>query len=81
MPLDPSYFDYPHRDYGMDHDFYDWSMLAKRTPLHWPGNARLALWVNVAVQYFPLNQDGKPFTPTGGMATAYPDLRHYTLRE
>jgi peptidoglycan/xylan/chitin deacetylase (PgdA/CDA1 family) len=81
MPLDPTYFDYPHRSYGMDHDFYDWSMLADRKPVEWPGKARIALWINVALQYFPLNQQGKPFAPVGGMTTAYPDLRHYTLRE
>jgi len=81
MPLDPDYLEYPHRHYGMDHDHYDWSMLAARKPVQWPNGARVALWVNVAVQYFPLNQTGKPFAPTGGMTTAYPDLRHYTLRE
>ena len=81
MPLDPTYFDYPRSSYGMDHDYYDWSMLANRPAVQWPGNARIALWVNVAVQYFPLNQQGKPFAPIGGMTTSYPDLRHYTLRE
>lgn len=81
MPLDPEYFKYPHRSYGMDHDYYDWSMLADRPAITWPNNARVALWINVAVQYFPLNQQGKPFAPIGGMTTSYPDLRHYTLRE
>jgi peptidoglycan/xylan/chitin deacetylase (PgdA/CDA1 family) len=81
MPLDESYYEYPHRSYGMDHDRYDWSMLTERKPVEWPGGKRLALWVNVALQYFPLNQQGKPFPPVGGMTTAYPDLRHYTLRE
>jgi peptidoglycan/xylan/chitin deacetylase (PgdA/CDA1 family) len=81
MPLDPSYLEYPHRSYGMDHDRYDWSMLADRKPVQWPGGKALALWVNVALQYFPLNQQGNPFPPVGGMTTAYPDLRHYTLRE
>ncbi len=81
MPLDKEYFDYPHRSYGMDHDFYDWSMLANRMPVKWPDGNKVALWVNVAMQYFPLNQQGKPFAPVGGMTTAYPDLRHYTLRE
>lgn len=81
MTLDKSYFDYPHRSYGMDHDFYDWSMLTDRKPVEWPGGKRVALWINVALQYFPLNQRGKPFPPPGGMTTAYPDLRHYTLRE
>jgi allantoinase len=81
MTLDPSYFDYPHRSYGMDHDHYDWTMLANRKPVQWPGNAKVALWINVALQYFPLNQEGKPFPPVAGMTTSYPDLRHYTLRE
>ena len=43
MPLDPSYFDYPHRSYGMDHDFYDWSMLTDRKPVEWPGKAELPI--------------------------------------
>ncbi len=81
MPLDDSYLDYPRRGYGMDHDHYDWSMLVDRKPVGWPGGNRLALWVNIALQFFPLNQRGTPFPPPGGMTTAYPDLRHYTLRE
>ena len=81
MALDPSYLEYPRRRYGMDHDRYAWSMLAARKPVQWPGGNRLAVWVNVALQYFPLNQQGKPFPPVGGMTTAYPDLRHYTLRD
>jgi peptidoglycan/xylan/chitin deacetylase (PgdA/CDA1 family) len=81
MPLDPSYLQYANRRYGMDHDRYQWDMLERRPALHWPDGKRLALWVNVAVQFFPLNQKGKPFPPPGGMTTAYPDLRHYTLRD
>lgn len=81
MALDPRYLEYPLRRYGMDHDRYDWSMLARRPAVAWPGGAKVALWVNVAVQFFPLNQSGKPFPPPGGMTTAYPDLRHFTLRD
>ena len=81
MTLDKSYLEYSERHYGMDHDHYDWSMLTDRKPVEWPGGKRVALWVNVALQFFPLNQRGKPFPPPGGMSTAYPDLRHYTLRE
>ena len=81
MTLDPSYLEYPLRRYGMDHDRYAWSMLAQRPAVAWPGGAKVALWVNVAVQFFPLNQSGKPFPPPGGMTTAYPDLRHFTLRD
>ncbi len=81
MSLDSDYLRYPRLGYGMDHDLYDWSMLADRAPVTWPGGKPLALWVNVALQYFPLDQKGTPFPPPGGMVTAYPDLRHYTLRD
>jgi peptidoglycan/xylan/chitin deacetylase (PgdA/CDA1 family) len=81
MSLDREHLEYPLRRYGMDHDRYDWSMLADRKPVSWPGGARLALWVNVSLQFFPLNQEGKPFPPPGGMTMPYPDLRHYTLRD
>ena len=81
MPLPADHLAYPLRRYGMDHERYAWSMLADRQPVTWPGGAKLALWVNVAVQFFPLNQSGKPFAPPGGMSTPYPDLRHFTLRD
>ena len=43
--LPNDYLDYPLRRHGMDHDRYDWSMLPRRTPVRWPGGARIALWV------------------------------------
>jgi peptidoglycan/xylan/chitin deacetylase (PgdA/CDA1 family) len=81
MAMDKAYLDYPQRRYGMDHDRYEWSMLAQRRPVTWPDGKRLALWVNVCLQFFPLNQRGKPFAPPGGMSMPYPDLRHFTLRD
>ncbi|MEM8814594.1 MAG: polysaccharide deacetylase family protein [Pseudomonadota bacterium] len=81
MTLDKEYLEYPQRRYGMDHDRYDWSMLTDRKQVTWPDGKRVALWINVALQTFPLNQKGQPFPPPGGMSTAYPDLRHYTLRD
>lgn len=81
MSLDKTHFEYPNRRYGMDHDLYDWSMLAERPNVRWPDDKPLALWINVSLQYFPLDQRGQPFPPPGGMTTAYPDLRHYTLRD
>jgi peptidoglycan/xylan/chitin deacetylase (PgdA/CDA1 family) len=73
--------DYPFRGYGMDHDRWDWSMLHRRPGVAWPGGARLAVWVTVALEWFPLNMKGQPFKPMGAMQTSYPDLRHYTLRD
>lgn len=81
MTLDNSYLEYPHRSHGMDHDRYDWSMLSDRKPVAWPDGKHLALWVNVPLQFFPLNQQGEPFKVPGGMTMPYPDLRHFSLRE
>ena len=81
MALDPEFLRYPHRRRGMDHDRYEWSQLHEREPVEWPGGARLAFWINVCVQFYPLNQRGKPFPTPGGMTMPYPDLRHFSLRE
>jgi len=81
MSLDKTFLEYPKRRYGMDHELYSWSMLAQRPKITWPNGKRLALWVNVCLQFFPLNQQGQPFKVPGGMTMPYPDLRHYTLRD
>jgi len=81
MGLEESYFTYPHRGYGMDHEWYEWSELHKRPPVTWPNGARVAVWVTVALEFFPLDQPAAPFKAPGGMVTPYPDLRHYTLRD
>jgi allantoinase len=81
MSLPDDYLQYAQRRYGMDHDRYDWSPLPARRPVAWPGAARIALWVVPALEWFPLDMKGQPFKPPGAMQTAYPDLRHYTLRD
>ena len=79
--LPPDYLQYSERKHGMDHDRYDWSMLEDRQPVAWPKQTPIALWVNVPLQFFPLNQQGIPFNVPGGMTMPYPDLRHYSLRD
>ncbi len=81
MGLGASYFDYPHRGYGMDHEWYEWSMVHERPKVIWPSGARVAVWITVALEFFPLDQPATPFKAPGGMVTPYPDLRHYTLRD
>ncbi|MDW8480206.1 MAG: polysaccharide deacetylase family protein [Xanthomonadales bacterium] len=71
----------PKRRYGMDHGLYAWSMLERRPPFAWPGGKRIALWINVAVEHFPLDATGRGFKAQGSMTMPYPDLRHYTLRD
>jgi len=79
--LGPEYLQYDKRRYGYDHDWYDWSMLGERMPITWPEDKALAVWINVSLQHFPLNQQGKPFKTPFGMTMPYPDLRHFTLRD
>ncbi len=69
MGLPESYLNYPHRGYGMDHDWYEWSMLPRRAAVTWPGGARVAFWVTVALEFFPLDQPADPFRAPGGMVT------------
>ncbi len=76
-----SYLQYDQRRYGMDHERYAWSQLHTRPKVAWPNGARIALWVIPALEWFPLDMQGKPFKPPGAMVTSYPDLRHYTLRD
>lgn len=72
---------YPMRRYGMDHERYAWSLLSRRKPVQWPGGRTLALWVNVGMQFFPLNPGTKPVAVPGNMTMPYPDLRHFSLRD
>ncbi|AWB35026.1 polysaccharide deacetylase family protein [Orrella marina] len=79
--LDHTYLQYSKRRYGYDHDWYEWSMLESRAPLVWPDRKPLAVWINVSLQHFPLDQKGKPFKTPFGMTMPYPDLRHFSLRD
>jgi allantoinase len=81
MMLDPAYLDYPKRRHGYDHDIYSWSAIKDRKPVSWPGGAKVAVWVCVSLEYFPMTPSDTPFRAPGHMQTAYPDYRHYTARD
>jgi peptidoglycan/xylan/chitin deacetylase (PgdA/CDA1 family) len=81
MTLDPAYLDYPRRREGYDHDLYAWSALHQRPPVQWPGGKRVAVWICVSLEWFPLTPTDTPFRAPGHMQTAYPDYRHYTARD
>jgi allantoinase len=81
MTLDPSYFEYPQRHRGMDHDLYPWSNLFTRPPIVWPQNKRLAVAVVISCEFFPLTPSDTPFRAPGHMQTAFPDYRHFTARD
>ena len=79
--MNSDYLTYPKRAYGQDHDLYPWRLSRERTPLQWNGGAKVALAFIVPLEFFPLNPSGEPFKHPGAMATPYPDLRHYTVRD
>ena len=54
MALPDEHLSYPHRSYGMDHDHYQWSQLAQRKPIQWPQGKKLALWINIPLQFFSI---------------------------
>jgi hypothetical protein len=81
VTLDPGYLEYAARRRGMDHDLYPWSNLFERPPITWPGDAKVAVWAVVSLEWFPMVPDDQPFRAPGHMQTPYPDYRHYTVRE
>jgi allantoinase len=81
MSLDPAYLVYAKRGRGMDHDLYPWSNLFERPAIAWPGKARVAVWIVISLEWFPITPTDKPFRAPGHMQTPYPDYRHYTARE
>ena len=83
MPLPRSYFEYPHRRLGMDHDRHGFSNLFKRVPVKWPGDARVALVVVPVAEWYPLNMYENPAAVkvAGGMDRPYPDYWNYTMRD
>ncbi|MES2033479.1 MAG: polysaccharide deacetylase family protein [Pseudomonadota bacterium] len=81
MALDPSYLEYPRRREGMDHDLYTPSNIFERPDFFWPGGKRVAVWIVVNLEWFPMEPSDTPFRAPGHMQTPYPDYRHYTARD
>jgi hypothetical protein len=81
MTLDAGYLQYPRRREGMDHELYSWSSLFERPRVVWPGGKRVAVWVVVSLEWFPIVPRDQGFRAPGHMQTPYPDYRHYTSRE
>ena len=81
MSLDAGYLRYDKRREGMDHDLYPWSNLFDRPHVQWPDGKRVAVWVVVSLEWFPIIPKDQGFRAPGHMQTPYPDYRHYTSRE
>ena len=81
-PTGPSYLETPCRRHAaMDHDLYAWRDTWAAPRLSWAGGASLGVWIQMAVEWFPLNISGKPFLPVGAPDRAWPDTETYTQRD
>lgn len=81
MVLPENYFDYPHRRQGMDHARYGYERLWERTHPSWPEGKRVALWIAVHFEFFPMDMSPAPVSAIGSMEGPYPDYRTFTSRD
>ena len=73
------------RQYGLDHDHYDWSPIPVRGTLSWPNQARVALCVMVTLEHLEWEPPPDGFQPrrlSGGLGPLpAPDYTRLTHRE
>jgi allantoinase len=81
MAMGVDYITYPKRGLGMDQDRYPYREFRKAPALKLPNNAKLALFVTVPVEWYPMDASNKPFAPIGGLLRPYPDSQGYTARD
>jgi peptidoglycan/xylan/chitin deacetylase (PgdA/CDA1 family) len=81
-PTGPHYLETPLRRRGkMDHDLYAWRDTWSQPRLDWQDGTRLGVWIQLAVEWFPMNISNKPFLPDGAPYRAWPDSETYTQRD
>jgi allantoinase len=81
MTVPPDHLAYPKRKRGLDHAWFAHRPVRERPKLDWPNGARVALWITVPVEFFPLEAPPQPLRPSGGLDRAYPDYWNYAHRD
>lgn len=81
MSLPPDYLRYDSRRAGLDHDWFGHQSVFTRPPIRWPNGAKIALWIVVPIEFFPLDGAQQPFRPVGGLDRPYPDLWGFSNRD
>ncbi|WP_334192421.1 polysaccharide deacetylase family protein [Pararhodobacter sp.] len=82
MSLIPdSYFDYPLRRKGMDHDRYEARYLRDVPAFRWQSDKTLLVWACVHLEHFPMDMPASPVKPIGGMDRPYPSVWDYSTRD
>lgn len=72
---------YPHRHPGLDHNWFAHEPTIRRTPIHWPERRRIALWITVPIEFFPMDATALPVRPLGTLDRGYPDYWSYSNRD
>jgi len=72
---------YSHRRRGLDHDWFVHEPTLKRKPITWPESYRIALWITVPVEFFPMDVPAPPVRPLGMLDRGYPDYWSYSNRD
>jgi peptidoglycan/xylan/chitin deacetylase (PgdA/CDA1 family) len=67
-------------DTRMDQDLYAFSAFPSRKPLHWPANAKVALWVPAIVEFMELVPPAGAFGPLPSSPEA-PNVRNWSHRD
>jgi peptidoglycan/xylan/chitin deacetylase (PgdA/CDA1 family) len=81
MSVSPVFLSYPLRRRGLDHDWFEHRPVRERPKLCWPAAARVALWITVPIEFFPLDAPAQPLRPVGALDRAYPDYWAYANRD
>jgi allantoinase len=81
MTIPPDHLQYARRRAGLDHDWYEHQTVFARRPIAWPGGAKIALWIVVPIEFFPLDGAQQPFRPIGGLDRPYPDFWGFANRD
>jgi peptidoglycan/xylan/chitin deacetylase (PgdA/CDA1 family) len=72
---------YPHRHRGLDHNWFTYDPTIRRKPIIWPEGQRVALWITVPVEFFPMDATALPVRPLGTLDRGYPDYWSYSNRD
>lgn len=72
---------YPQRQRGLDHGWFEHQPTLKRAAVTWPNAKPVALWITVPVEFFPMDAPAQPFRPLGGLDRGYPDFWSYSNRD
>ena len=72
---------YPNRHRGLDHKWFNHEPTHTRKPVSWPDGKRIALWITIPVEFFPLDALAQAVRPIGSLERSYPDFFSYSNRD